>query len=157
MWAKPEELGLTDDSTLFRQHNGILFFNARDLSAIPNKIDIAETIFLKSGHKTHDISGYTTGIGLGVKDVFKLMKKKNATRFKSDFTIYGTKKCLDTIINDVIQIYPCKALDNISSKVFFSISEVPISEQDFDFLDNPYCLELETERQLYYFNIHFLK
>ncbi len=155
MWANNEELGLNEDSKLFFENDGILFFDQKNLEDIPNKIEMAETSFLKVGKKIYDITGYTTGVGLGVKEVFGMMKKKNAIKFPSDFYIEGNSECLKTLTDDLLKAYPCEYLDKLSSKLFFSFSEEQQSKVEAKKIENPYC-ELE-QKKVYYFHIHFIK
>lgn len=125
MWATKSDLNLKDvQCNNFIENEGVLIFNKEGLSNIQNKIDVADTQFLQVGKKVYDISGYTTGIGVGVKDVFKMMKKKNAFKFKSDFCLPIESDCLKIISNDIMEIFPYDILDNIESKLFFCVENI---------------------------------
>lgn len=124
MWATATELNLKDpDCNQYIEKNGMLLFTKEGLTNIQSKIDIADTQFLQVGNKIHDISGYTTGVGLGVKEVFKMIKKKNAFRFNSDFNILTDCECLNTISDDILEIYPHDILNKLDSKLFFCLEE----------------------------------
>lgn len=124
MWATAEELNLKNlECEQYIEKNGVLLFRKEGLKNIQNKIDVAETQFLQVGNKIYDISGYTTGIGLGVKEVFKMIKKKNAFRFSSDFNLLTDCKCLHTISDDILEIYPHDILNKLDSKLFLCLEE----------------------------------
>lgn len=156
MWANAEELGIENDLSFCFENDGILFFKQEDLKKIKEKVDIAETSFLKVGAKIHDISGYTTGLGLNVKDVFKMMKKKGAIRFHSDFSIEAHSECLKTLTSDILKAYPCEYLDKLESKLFFSISDKNESRTEVKMIDNPYSEE-NCKKKTYFLHIHFVK
>lgn len=155
MWATIEDLNLKNkDCKDYIEKNGILIFNKKGLENIQNKVDVADTQFLQVGKKIHDISGYTTGIGLNVKEVFKLMKKKNAFKFKSNFNLPMDCNCIDTISEDILEIFPYDILEDLDSKLFFCIED---KEKHGEDIRIPSRLEDCKNTQFGSVRIYFLK
>lgn len=146
MWATIDDLKLINENIPYIEKEGVLFFKSDDIKNDLEKVDIANTTFLQYGKKIHDISGYTTGIGVGVKEVFKLIKKKNAIRFNSDILLYcNNKECLKTISELVYSQYPIGHLDSIEeAKYFFCIHNNNINVDKEILKDNDSDLEMIT-------------
>lgn len=118
------------------EHNNLVLVSCNeDASKIKkciNHADVAYTLFIKQGKKTFDVTGYTTGIGLDKKEIFKLSKKPNAIRFKSDFLLScKNTDCMESISNAILENYEVNALDQIeNTKFFFLLSKKPPESYD---------------------------
>lgn len=152
MWATIEDLKILNDEVEYIDKDGILFFKSDTIKKDLEKVDIANTTFLQYGKKIHDITGYTTGIGVGVKEVFKLIKKKNAIRFNSDLEIHcESKECLKTISELVHSQYPVGHLDSIEeAKYFFCIhnNDLKIDKE---------ILKDDIEKEVAIVSLYFIK
>lgn len=132
MLAKLEELNITNKELEIKEYNGIVILKSNSIKKDVKGADLAYTKFLRCGNKAHDISGYTTGIGLYAKEVFKIAKKKNSIRFNSDFLLKcQNPKCMESIIVDIENCFDLKTLEIIeNSKYFFIITDHKAREFD---------------------------